>query len=171
MTWRIELFGSLRATRGDWVVSRFRTEKAALLLATLAYEPGRAHAREALAESLWPEGGPAAGRNNLCRELSSLRAQLEPPGVTPGSVIIADRVVVKLDSGAATADVAEFRVAIEGAARASGEERIRLLGTATGLYRGELLHGHYHEWVIENRERLKGSFVRAARTLAAELRA
>ena len=34
--WRIELFGGLRAVRGETVVTQFRTQKSALLLAHLA---------------------------------------------------------------------------------------------------------------------------------------
>ena len=35
--WRIDLFGGLSATHGERVVTRFRTQKTAALLAYLAY--------------------------------------------------------------------------------------------------------------------------------------
>jgi hypothetical protein len=41
--WRIELFGGLRARRGDQVVTRFRTQKTGALLAYLAYYCQRTH--------------------------------------------------------------------------------------------------------------------------------
>src|SRR6478672_8669285 len=75
--WSIQLLGGLCATAGDRVVIHFRTQKAALLLAYLAYYHERIHPREALIELLWPECEPQAGRNNLSKELSWLRAQLE----------------------------------------------------------------------------------------------
>src|SRR5919201_1903557 len=89
--WRVELLGGLRATRGDQVVTHFRTQKNAALLAYLAYHRRRSHRREELIELLWPEGEPRAGRNSLKQALSTLRQQLEPPGAPAGSVLVTDR--------------------------------------------------------------------------------
>src|SRR5436190_12196787 len=94
--WRIELLGRLRATQGDHVVTRFRARRTGALLAYLSYYLDRPHPREVLIELLWPEAEPATGRNNLRRELTSLRRQLEPPGVPAGAVVVADRDVVQL---------------------------------------------------------------------------
>src|SRR5688572_953137 len=91
LQWRIELLGSLRACRGDQVISQFRTRKMADLLAYLAYFRQRSHAREVLAELLWPEAELEAGRHNLSMALTFLRQILEPPGVPDGSIIVADR--------------------------------------------------------------------------------
>lgn len=74
--WRIVLLGGLRATRGDRVITHFRTQKNAALLAYLAYYRRRSHRREDLIELLWPEGDPRAGRNSLKQALASLRQQL-----------------------------------------------------------------------------------------------
>src|SRR5687767_11511892 len=103
--WRIELLGKLRAQRGERVISRFYTHKMGALLAHLAYYLPRAHRREALIDLLWPEAAPQAGRNSLSVALSSLRHQLEPPGVPPGTVILADRATVRLNPEAVTTDV------------------------------------------------------------------
>src|SRR2546426_12736738 len=89
--WRIELLGGLRAVHDQTIVSRFRSQKTASLLAYLAYYPRRQHAREVLIEMLWPESDLDAGRNSLSVALSSLRRQLEPPGIRSGSVVIANR--------------------------------------------------------------------------------
>ena len=62
----------------------------------------------ALEEGLWPEAEPEAGRLRLRVALSALRRQLEPPGVTPGGVLIADRSTVRLNSEAVTTDVADW---------------------------------------------------------------
>src|SRR5438477_11144789 len=53
--WRTQLFGGLRAEQEGRVVTRFRTQKAASLLAYLAYHRQRSHPREVLIELLWPE--------------------------------------------------------------------------------------------------------------------
>ena len=138
--WRIELFGGLRARRGDDLVTRFRASKAALLLAYLAYYHRRAHPREELVQLLWPEHDPTAGRRNLRVALTRLRRQMEPPGVAPGSVLIADRVAVQLNPAACVTDVEEFEAALRSAGRAdSPGERAQWLAQAVEQYHGELL--------------------------------
>ena len=81
--WRVTLLGSLRLEQGERSITRFYTYKYGALLASLAYYRDRAHSREALIEMFWPEGDLKAGRNSLSVALSSLRHQLEPPGVPP----------------------------------------------------------------------------------------
>lgn len=92
--WRIDLFGGVRATRLEETVTRFRTRKTAALLAYLALHKERHHSRDSLTELLWPEADAEQGRQNLRMALSSLRRQLEPPGIAPGSVIQATRTQV-----------------------------------------------------------------------------
>lgn len=115
--WRIELLGGLKATRGEQVVERFRTRRAGTLLAYLAYHGG-AHARELLMEILWPEGDPTSSRVSLRTILSTLRRQLEPPGVQAGIVVQASREVIRLNPAAYVTDVAEFEAAIQAAGSA-----------------------------------------------------
>src|SRR5438034_10922050 len=104
MRWRIFLFGGLRAECGDRVITRFQTQRTRVLLAYLAYHLEMMHPRETLVELLWPECAPTAGRARLSTALSSLRRQLEPPGIQPGSVIAANRSTVWLIPGAITTD-------------------------------------------------------------------
>src|SRR6476661_5599274 len=102
--WHIALLGRLQATQGARTITRFRSQRTAAVLAYLAYHLHRPHPREVLIELLWPEAVPSRGRNNLSRELTSLRRQLEPPGVPAGSVIRADRASVQLNPTACTTD-------------------------------------------------------------------
>ncbi len=103
--WRITLFGGLRAQHGERVITRFRTQKTASLLAYLAYFLPRSHPREVLIDMLWTEGSVDTGRHNLSVALSALRQQLEPPGIPDGAVLVADRFSVRLDpSSVATVD-------------------------------------------------------------------
>lgn len=53
---RIELFGGLRVCQGDRVITRFRTQKTAALLAYLAYHGDRRHSREVLIDLLMAGG-------------------------------------------------------------------------------------------------------------------
>src|SRR5438876_11558908 len=94
--YRIELFGGLRVIRHDCEVTRFRTHKTAMLLAYLALHLRAEVTREQLIELFWPDLAPEAARNNLSTALSSLRTQLEPPGIK-GRVLPADHVRVGLN--------------------------------------------------------------------------
>src|SRR5438876_5838793 len=141
--WRIELLGWLRATGDDRVVTRFQTQKTGALLACLAYHCQRSHPREVLIELLWPESEPRAGRNKLSLALSSLRHQLEPPGIPAGAVILANRADVQLNPAAVSTDVAQFEAVLRAAARAgSGVEQAQRLTEAIQIYHGELLPGY-----------------------------
>jgi DNA-binding SARP family transcriptional activator len=168
--WRIEMFGGLRAARGTEEVRRFRSQKVGALLAYLAYYAHRAHPRDTLIEILWPECDPDAGRNRLSVSLSSLRRQLEPPGVPTGGVIVADHAGVRLNPQAVTTDVAQFESALQAASRAgSSTERRERLSEAVELYQGELLPGYFEEWVLTERERLAEAFLEAVGQLVAHL--
>src|SRR5438034_1317849 len=132
MLWRIELFGGLRARQEDRVIARFASQKSGALLAYLAFYQKRSHPREELAELLWPETPPEAGRHNLRQALLSIRRQLEPSGAAefgPG-LFLAHRSEVQL-SPAVTTDVGEFqeleRVLREQLDEAPSEEAIALV--------------------------------------------
>src|SRR5688500_11569985 len=89
---RIQLLGGLRVHHANGrEIIRFQTVKTSHLLAYLAIHSERSHPREVLIELLWPEDEPESSRHKLRMALSSLRRQLEPPGVPAGAVIWADR--------------------------------------------------------------------------------
>ncbi len=166
--WRITLLGALRAERGAETVTRFRSQKAGGLLAYLALFPRRVHAREELADLFWPDADPEAGRMNLRSVLSSLRRQLEPPGVEAGAVLVTrGHSDVLLNPAAVETDVAVFeRLLSSASGPAQSEERLRLLSEAVGLYGGPLLPGRYEDWALTERERLAGLHLGALRDLA-----
>src|SRR5690242_16714887 len=114
---RIELFGELRFLQQERVLTRFRTQKAAALLAYLALNLHRLHSREELLELFWPEMVWEAARGNLRTTLNSLRNVLEPPGVASGSVLVADRQSVRLNPDVVVTDAAEFDRCVNMAAR------------------------------------------------------
>src|SRR6185369_9198231 len=89
--WSFQLLGGFRARHEERTLSRFRTQKTAALLAYLSYHRHRSHPRETLVNLCWPEADPDSARHSLSLALSSLRSQLEPPGVPAGAVIVADR--------------------------------------------------------------------------------
>jgi predicted ATPase/DNA-binding SARP family transcriptional activator len=151
---RIELFGGLRLLQGDRLLTRFRTQKAAILLAYLALHLSQTHPRDQLVDLFWPEMDLEPGRTNLSTALTSLRRQLEPPGIPAGSLLVADRRTVQLNPEAVVTDVAEFDLLLDTAARVEDPlERAGLLERAVGLYRGELLPGCLEEWALLERAR------------------
>ena len=163
--WRIELLGTLQARQGDHCIARFRTHKNGVLLAYLAFYLRRVHARETLIDLLWPQVGLDQGRPSLSVALSSLRHQLEPPGVPSGAVIVANHVTVQLNTAACTTDVSEFEAGLERARSQSGRDQLQTLGEAIEIYHGELLPGYYEDWILMERERLAESYLQALRQL------
>jgi predicted ATPase/DNA-binding SARP family transcriptional activator len=164
--WRIELLGWLRARHADQTISQFRTRKTGALLAYLVFYGHRAHSRDELIEMLWPGSEPESGRNRLRMALTSLRRQLEPPGVPAGAVIVADRVTVQLQPRAVTTDVFQFEHAIAAAAAPNRTARISDLLQAVEQYRGELLPGFFEDWIVPERQRLTEIYVGALCQLA-----
>lgn len=159
VSWRIELLGGLRAVSGNREITRFRTQKTALLLAYLACHLPRSHTREQLLDLFWPELQEEHGRHSLSMALSALRRQLEPPGVPARSMIVADRARVGLNPGAVVTDLAEFEAALSAARHVpAGPAREQHLTRAVEIYRGPLLPGYYDEWVIAEQRRLAEAY-------------
>ncbi len=160
------MLGGLRVRQGDREITRFSTQKTAVLLAYLAHHLREAHPREVLAERLWPGRSPKQGRVSLSAALSSLRRQLEPPGVPRGAIIQGDRFSVRLNPAAVTTDVLDFHAALRQAAGAdSTVGRLQHLHDAVALYAGELLPGFYEDWVLVEQRRLADEYFEAALSL------
>src|SRR6476659_4244006 len=131
----IELLGHLIvASEGDHI-TRFRTQKTATLLAYLACHLNRSHPREELIELLWPDVDIESGRTSLRTALASLRRQIEPPGIPENSILVADRLSVRLNSELVRTDVAEFESKLKRARRGiPAAERSDLLSHVITLY-------------------------------------
>lgn len=156
---RIELFGEFRVFQSNRNLARFRTRKAAHLLAYLALNRKRSHSREHLIDLFWPDMDTEEGRSNLSTTLSSLRRALEQSDIPAGNTLIADRQNVRLNAEAVSTDVAEFEETLHEAAQAiTLAERIRLLEHAAGLYRGDLLPDCYEEWALLEQTRLQEQY-------------
>jgi predicted ATPase/DNA-binding SARP family transcriptional activator len=160
--WQIALLGGLEARQGDRSITRFRTRKTGALFAYLAYHRDRRHPREELIELWWPEVELAAGRNCLRVALSSLRRQLEPPGVPAGAVLQSHRGEVQLNPAACITDTHAFDTAIQAARKIPDDlGRGERLAEAISLYNGALLPGYYDDWILPERERLSEAFHQA----------
>ncbi len=163
--WHIEVLGRFRLVGGETEIVRFSSQRAACLLAYLVCRKGVPQPREVLIELLWPECDPALGRNRLSVVLSSLRRQLEPPGVCPGAVLDSNRQSVRLCSDGCTTDLEAFLAAERAWRRAPAEARTDCLMRAARLYVGELLPGLYDEWVEVERRAIRELSAGLARDL------
>jgi predicted ATPase/DNA-binding SARP family transcriptional activator/Tfp pilus assembly protein PilF len=166
--WQIEMLGGLRVRRGTHVLKRFQTQKTEALLAFLAFYPHRSHPREELVDRLWPDAEIGPGRNRLSQALGWLRTHLEIPEAisgSAGSVILADRRAVGINPHLMVTDIGEFEKTLASAGKHSGASQAELLKQAVSLYQGELLPGHYEDWVLTERSRLVGLFLSALRML------
>lgn len=157
----VEMFGGLSLRLpGQRPITRFRTQKTAALLAYLAYHRDRMHSREVLIELFWPDS--SAGRMSLSVALSALRAQMEPPGVPAGSVVVTERTHVGVNPEAVTTDVQQFEELLERAAHADDPAQgAALRARAIDLHRPSLLPGYYDAWITPQQERLTDRYLNA----------
>lgn len=158
-TWNVILFGGLEATWNRQPI-HFATRRTAAVFAFLAYHRGKVFPRDTLAEKFWPDNNTEAARNSLRVALSHLRKHVEPNGVTPGSILVANRSTVSLSSHAVATDVMQFHHALTLEANASDTtSKIQYLLTAVELYRGLLLQGWYDEWIYPEQAQLAETYV------------
>lgn len=161
--WRVRLLGAVDAVDAAGpeaeygepgrapTLSHWPTRAVAALLARLALWPDRVHPREELVELLWPGVGLSVGRNRLRQALPTLKTLLETPhgaastaGACVGRVLVADRLGVRVVPGALSCDALDFERSLR-----AGDWT-----AAHALYRGDLMPGHYEEWVLQERHRL-----------------
>ncbi|HLK57713.1 MAG TPA: tetratricopeptide repeat protein [Chthonomonadaceae bacterium] len=163
---RIEMFGGLRVWQGDTLHTRFRTQKAASLLAYLALDLHQAQSRERLLDLFWPDMPPEIGRTNLSTALTQLRKQFEPVGTPSGSLLRADRQQVWLHAEAVATDVAEFDRCMHEAARCErAAQKAELLQKAMDLYQGDLLPGSYEDWALREQSRCHSVYLQSLHQL------
>lgn len=141
--WRLRLLGGFELSDGHQTHLRLPSRAVTLLLARLALGAAREHPREELVDLLWPEVALDVGRNRLRQALSVLRSVLEPDAAG-APVLQADRHALRLLPGVLGCDVDDFKAALRRGDPAA----------AQALYRGELLPGHFDEWLLEERRHL-----------------
>jgi DNA-binding SARP family transcriptional activator/uncharacterized protein YndB with AHSA1/START domain len=159
----LELFGSFRAAVDGTPLTGFRSDKARALLAYLAVEGDRPHARSTLATLLWPDMLDEAARGNLRKTLHRLQETLSPAGEP---VLLVTRQTIALNRAACCTDVTRFRELLAATAAHrhatlhACDDCVQRLVQAVALYRGELLAGFslpaadpFDEWLMLRRER------------------
>jgi DNA-binding SARP family transcriptional activator len=164
---RVTLIGSAQLALGGIAINRLVSGKALALLVYLAVT-GRAHSRQALAGLLWGELPEEDARRNLRVTLAELRKQLYP------YLLISRQELAFNRESAYWLDVEVFRHKLKGRGLNPAEQSTEQLGAAIELYQGDFLEDFYvrdapifDEWVLGQRERLRGLALEALHTLSA----
>lgn len=145
-TIEIKLMGPLQLFRDGAPVPLPATRKSQSLLGYLAIHLGERFERNHLAGLFWGDRPEPRSRRSLATALWRIRRTLGP-----GSTIEADRISVCLPPQPGLwVDVAAFDGLLQG-------QRVDDLRQAVNLYRGDLLAGHYDDWVITARYGVQAS--------------
>ncbi|MCB0065079.1 MAG: hypothetical protein KDE19_23305, partial [Caldilineaceae bacterium] len=138
---QITLFGGFAVTLNAQPVTNFRSAKSRALLAYLATQPDRAHARSTLATLLWGDLSDSSAKTNLRIELSNLNKLL---GKHPALTIT--RGTVSFNREWATVDVIDFQAAVRTFLALPLEAQTTQLAQLTAAlaeYQGEFLAGFH----------------------------
>ncbi|HZI63246.1 MAG TPA: BTAD domain-containing putative transcriptional regulator, partial [Thermoanaerobaculia bacterium] len=131
--------------------------------------------RDRLAGMLWPEESEESARQNLRQAVYNLRSTLGDGSPPSTEWLLSGQQEIRLNPGASLwLDTAVFEQAVWTGMGGRGENALRSLTEAQGLYRGELLAGFYvkdsdlfEEWLASERERFRELAAGAARALIA----
>lgn len=172
----IRCLGPFQVTLEGQPVTEFKSKQVRALLAYLAVEADRPHAREVLAGLLWPEWTQREALGNLRYALSDLRRAIGDREADPPYLLISrEALQVNVESDQ-WVDAAEFD-ALTGpllAPRREGGWSREGLERAVALYRGRFLEGFtsesaaLEEWALMTGERLGRGMMAALEALAAE---
>ena len=171
----ISLLGPFHASLDGKPIGGFESMKSRALLAFLADEPGREHARTQLADLLWPERPDVIALNNLRHVLANLRKAIQDQEASPPFLKI-DRQAIALDQASdCSIDTQDFRRLVGGSYQCSGTGAAyaKDLEQAVALYRGDFLEAFlvdesavFEEWLELHRELYRSLVLEALSDLA-----
>lgn len=164
---QLNLMGPFEALLDGQVATGFQSAKVRALLAFLAVEMARPHAREKLAGLLWPNVPDDCAHHSLNQALSNLRSAIHDHAATPHFLIVSRQCVQFNRNSEHWLDVEAFDGLVgwrsgkpmgwEGNGSLYGES----VGQAVAMYRGPFLEGFsladsqpFEEWALLQRERL-----------------
>ena len=163
---QVTLFGCPRVIQPQLGVPIALGQKTNELLALLLLRGNHPHHREKLATMLWSESPPESAAHSFRTTLWRLRQALEPPGVAKGtylSITHPGEVGFNWQSEHAV-DVLEFQATLRRCNATNigtlSDTDLQVIESALRLYEGELLEGHFDDWIIYERERLRDLFIR-----------
>ncbi len=174
----VSLLGTIQVLHGQQPVPRHAYVKVFALLAYLAVESDRPHARSSLATLLWPDQPDERARHSLRQALSTLRRLLDTPD--SAGIVLAHRDTLQLNPDAnVDIDVRALLTLIDTCDQHPHPRLDRCpscaqrLTQAMTLVRGEFLEGFsvddssaFDDWVFVWRERLQRRILPALGHLA-----
>ncbi len=175
----LSLLGPFQATLDGQPVTGFESQKVRALLAYLAVEADRPHARAALAGLLWPDWPDREALSNLRYALSHLRQAIGDRQAAPPFLLITHDTIQFNPASDYTLDVKTFSdqcsaFNLQALAPRLPPFPVSQLQSAATLYRDIFLDGFsiggspaFEEWVLYKREQLGQQVLAALRTLTA----
>ncbi len=162
-TLEISLLGGFLLRRGGVPLEPMPSRLARSLFAFLVTNRERAHTRDLLAGTFWPDMPDSKARRRLSHALWQIRSGTGHSDEAP--ILLTTTDTVRLHPNADFwLDVDEFEWTLEQTtptAVGSRSEEAELLETAVGLYRGDFLAGYFEDWLTADQERLRERFLGA----------
>ncbi len=165
----VHLFGNFQVHTSNDAELTLRPT-AARLFAFLLLHRQMVHPREVVAETFWERSDLDRARRNLNTTLWQLRKAFRQISDQTANLIAATPEQIKLNREAELwLDVALFeeqaKKGLINVENRSASAVINALDQAVALYQGDLLHGFYDSWVLQERERLRLIYLRCLRRL------
>ena len=165
---RVRLMGEFELRAADGTVLCVDSVRAESLLAYLVLHRTRPYSRQQLAFLLWPDSTEQQARTNLRHVLYKIRRAL--PDVED-ILEITPRTLRWRTGTRFWLDVAAFEEAVDRADGLAGDARLAALNDAVEAYTGDILASSYDDWLLAERERLRGRHVDALDQLSTLLQA
>src|SRR5262245_1574147 len=120
------------------------------LLAYLVLTAGTSHRREKLAGILWPDFSEDNARKNLRHELWRIRKALSSQQPATTDYLLAEEFTIAFNR--------EVNYWLDATQLERPEIDQQSLISNLSLYQGEILPGFYEDWIVLERERIRGIF-------------
>ncbi|MEE8498220.1 MAG: BTAD domain-containing putative transcriptional regulator, partial [Acidimicrobiia bacterium] len=161
----IRLLGGFQLGRDGRVLEQLPLRAARSLFAFLVLNRERAHTRDLLAGTFWPNFDEGRARRRLSQALWQTQKSL---GEDDGQrYLIGTPDTIRFNPEADFwLDIDEFLAALDEAADADRSGESEALTRAVGLYRGDLLAGFYDDWLFPDQSQLRTKFLTALERLA-----
>ncbi|MBV7334334.1 tetratricopeptide repeat protein [Chloroflexi bacterium TSY] len=174
----IALLGPFSITYNNVPIPRLTSDKIQALIAYLGLESNQRHARETLAELLWPARPPGVARQNLRQSLTRLQRALNEAGVIQSPFLVTRREVQFQSKLGVDVDAVDLTNILQECNQHQHQELIQCrrccqkLATAVELYRGDFLTGlaadseSFEEWALLQREWFRREVLKTLDALA-----
>ncbi len=161
----IRLLGGFQLGRDGRVLEQLPLRAARSLFAFLVLNRERAHTRDLLAGTFWPDFDEGRARRRLSQALWQTQRSL---GEDDGQrYLIGTPDTIRFNPDADFwLDIDEFLAALDEAAETDRSGETKALTRAVELYQGDLLAGFYDDWLFPDQSQLRTKFLTALERLA-----